>query len=311
MVVEAAEGKRKAQMNTAGKLKVIVTGAYGLVGSRIIEMWDEWAEVIPLSHEVCDITHRDTVIRTFSIAQPDAVLHLAAYTNVDGAEKESGNEDGQAWKLNVLGTQNVTEAAKMYGAHLYAASTDFVFGDDGIEPHEEESERSPINWYGITKYEAEKIVETYADSCIMRFSYPFRAQYAKRTDFVRTMVSKIKARNLPSLFTDQYITPTFIDDLAPAIQTVITQKVIGKINLCGGSWHTPFEIGVMLAKALGIAESVVKGRTMREYERKNPEYAHRPLNGRTISRRTSSLGFTMHPFPKAIEVLIQQGLGET
>lgn len=302
------------------KPKILVTGAYGLVGSRIIELWGDWAEIIATNRDVaqftlphasfvpCDITDASLVFETILSVKPDVVVHLAAYTDVDGAQAQQGDRQGTAFNINVEGTRTIMEAARTIGAYVYYSSTDFVFGDDGEQPHDESSARHPVNWYGATKAEGEVVVEKYERACIMRFAYPYRAHFSLKQDFVQTMVQKLKENSLPPLFTDQYITPTFIDDLGPAVRTLIEKRITGIVNLCGGSWHTPYEIGTLLARALRLPHATIQQGSLRAYEKAHPQYAHRPLNGRTMSRLTTSLGIMMHKFPDTFPLLMKQGI---
>ena len=86
--------------------KVLVIGASGLVGSRFVELAKNKIDIIPVDEKVLDITDKDAVDKYFKENQFDSVLNLAAVTNVDGCEKERGDENSFTWKLNVVGPKN-------------------------------------------------------------------------------------------------------------------------------------------------------------------------------------------------------------
>src|SRR6185437_1834106 len=101
----------------------------------------------------------------------------AAKVDVDGCEQDKHlGEDGEAWQINVVGTENVVAAVKATGKRLIFISTDFVF--DGENPphggYTETDTPSPINWYGQTKYEAEqRVLNEDIASCVVRIAYPY------------------------------------------------------------------------------------------------------------------------------------------
>ena len=87
------------------KMVVAATGLDGLVGSRVRELLEDKIQFIPLPKEIIDITKKDSVKQALQSIDFDIFLHLAAYTNVDLAEKEKS----LAWSVNVAGTKNVFE----------------------------------------------------------------------------------------------------------------------------------------------------------------------------------------------------------
>jgi len=106
---------------------------------------------------------------------------LAAVTNVDEAEKEKlKGIDSNTWKVNVIGTANIIELCRRLNSKLIYFSTDFVF--DGYNgPYTESDIPSPINFYGLTKYEGEKLVKQLdRQAMIVRISYPFRSKISSK-----------------------------------------------------------------------------------------------------------------------------------
>ena len=105
----------------------LVIGASGLIGSRFVELAKNNLDIIPVDEKTLDITDKDAVRVFFKENKFDSVLNFAAITNVDGAEKESGDQTGLTWKLNVVGPLNLARASKENNKFLVQISTDFIF----------------------------------------------------------------------------------------------------------------------------------------------------------------------------------------
>src|SRR4051812_2866723 len=110
------------------KPQIIGLGLNGLVGSRITELLNNELEFVSLSRSTgVDVTKKETLGQIGEHKDADFVLHMAAKTDVDGCEKdkELGNQ-GEAWRINVLGTQNVAQMCNDFGKKIIYISTDFV-----------------------------------------------------------------------------------------------------------------------------------------------------------------------------------------
>ena len=135
-------------------LKIALTGADGLVGSRIVELLKNDFEFIPLPQKSMDITDSQQVENALKDLDFDIFFHLAAYTNVPGAET---NKD-LCFKINRDGTKNVFEVVTKKQKKFVYISTDFVF--DGVKPpYDESSIPNPVGVYASSKFEGEKIVK--------------------------------------------------------------------------------------------------------------------------------------------------------
>src|SRR5690349_7159093 len=143
-------------------MKIAGTGLSGLVGSRIQELLKNY-EFEDISRRTgTNITDKEAVLHRIKNSNADVVLHLAAKADVDGCETDKHlGEKGEAWQINVVGTENVVAAVKETRKKLMYISTDFVF-DGEKSPYggySEQDDPNPINWYAQTKYEAEQRVE--------------------------------------------------------------------------------------------------------------------------------------------------------
>ena len=239
-------------------VKIALTGPDGLIGSRIVELLKDRFEFIPLKQSTLDITKKDLVNKIVSETPFDIFLHLAAYTNVDQAEKDKES----AYSINVEGTKNVFEAALNKGKKFIYISTDFVF-DGHNPPYFEDSQPNPLSYYGQTKYEAEKLVKDKA--MIVRFSYPYRASFDLKKDFVKTIKASLEQKKSLSMVTDSLITPTLIDDIVMAFDYLFQNHSNKTYHLVGSDSFSPFDAGKLIAKTFKLDESLIRPTTFEEY----------------------------------------------
>ncbi len=243
-------------------MKILTTGASGLVGSRILELLKDKYD---FDSSTEDITQKDLIQNRIKNSNAEIVLHLAAKTHVDGCERDKAlGEQGEAWKINVEGTKNVAEACSKLKKRLIYVSTDFVF-DGEKEDYVEEDTPNPINWYGRTKYEGELAVQkSQAEYIIARIAYPYRTGFA-RTDFIRSLIEKFKKGENLTMVTDHIMVPTFIDDIAFALDSLIQKDQTGVFHITGSQPISPFDAAVLIADTFGFSKSKITKTTRSDY----------------------------------------------
>jgi dTDP-4-dehydrorhamnose reductase len=202
---------------------------------------------------------------------------------VDKAEKQRGNLQGSAWIINVDGTKNIINACKKTGKKLINISTDFVF-DGKAGPYGEDDQvvksEDQICWYGWTKLQAEKqILEANIPYLILRISYPYRSTFEPKVDFVRNIINRLENDNLYPMFDDQYLTPTFIDDLASAIKILIENEVTGIYHVAIPEVVTPYQVALKAAEIFGYDKKRVKKSSLVQFQNENKNFAIRPQHG--------------------------------
>ena len=170
-------------INTSKPL-VLVTGANGMLGQDLCPILeDEGYEVVETDINTLDITNSDMVKKVLSGQKPDIVVHCAAYTNVDKAEEDYDT----AHKINAVGTENLAKACAQNDITLVYISTDYVFQGNGAKPYKPTDETSPLNNYGLTKYEGEQAVQKYCKKfyiCRTAWLYGIHGK-----NFVETMIA--------------------------------------------------------------------------------------------------------------------------
>ena len=167
-------------------MKIALTGATGLVGSRFYDLLKSNYEIVPISSSFkIDITDRRKITRFLKDLNPALIVHLAAKTNVDQCEEDKKadtallkkekilnedtinfeNIDPDIWKgsvsafgINVFGTKNLADYAREADIKIIYASTDFVFNGDLPTGYSEDDAPDPINWYGQTKLWGEQVL---------------------------------------------------------------------------------------------------------------------------------------------------------
>jgi dTDP-4-dehydrorhamnose reductase len=239
-------------------LKIALTGADGLVGSRIVELLDQDFQFIPLSQQQMDITDANKVHNVIKDIDFDIFFHLAAYTNVAGAETNKK----LCLKINVKGTKNVFDVVKSKNKKFVYVSTDFVF--DGVHPpYFEDSIPHPISIYASSKYEGEKIVKDQA--MIVRISYPYRTNFESKKDFFRTFKSYLENNKPLSMINNSLMTPTFIDDIAFGLKYLFNNYSPKIYHLVGSQSISPYDAVIKIAETFNFDPSLIKKTTYEEY----------------------------------------------
>jgi dTDP-4-dehydrorhamnose reductase len=289
------------------KIKIIATGLTGLIGSRLVELTSDDFDWLPLRRkDGFDITSVEKVDKAISSFNGEAVLHLAAFTDLNAANKERGDKNGSCYRINVLGTRNIARACQKNGKYLIHASTDAVFGGEKKSPYTEDDSPCPIEWYGQTKLWAEEeVLKSGCQSAIVRFAYPFRAEFEPKKDFVRKIIDQLKAGKKISMFSDTVFTPTFIDDIVPALTAILIKKPAGIFHVVGSTPLSPFAAAGEIAKVFGLGEKLIRPQKLDAYleagGRPYPRYA-----GLSNQKLRMELGVSMRTFLSALEEMKRQ-----
>lgn len=290
-------------------MKILGTGLTGLVGSRIVEILSQKEyefENISRSTGV-DISNKDQVAQVIEKSSADVIVHLAAKADVDGCEKDKEfGQDGEAWKINVDGTRHIADACSIYHKKLIYISTDFVFDgekDQSVGGYSEDDAPNPLNWYGQTKYEGEKIVSSLTtDWLILRIAYPYRVEFTKN-DFVRAVKGRLEKGESVTMVTDHIFTPTFIDDIANAIHRLLMQEANGLFHVVGSSSLSPYDAAVEIAEKYNYKTELIGQTTRSEFFN---DRANRPFRLAIKNDKINILGIPMRTFEEGLEELHSQ-----
>jgi len=202
-----------------------VTGAAGMLGRDLVPLLEAEGYVVTAVDLDVDVTDPEAVERCVHDGRPEAVFHLAAWTDVDGAEER----EDQAFAVNGEGARNVARAAARAGAPLVFVSTDYVFDGAASQDYAEDDPPAPLGAYGRTKLAGELAVidEHPGGARIARTAWLY-GRHGR--NFVDTMRRLSGERDEVAVVDDQEGSPTWTRDLAPAL--------IALLDLPPGTYHT-------------------------------------------------------------------------
>ena len=214
--------------------RVLITGAKGMLGLDLTDVFRESYDVYGRDIDDFDITRGEETIDAIRRIRPDIVIHAAAYTEVDGCESHIE----LAHSVNGGGTKNVASACRELGSKMVYISTDYVF--DGIKSggYSEEDPTCPINTYGRSKLEGERWVRTMVGQfVIVRSAWLFGRG---GNNFVKIILKLAKEKGALSVVNDQVGSPTYTVDLSQAIYVLMEKRCRGIYHITNGetcSWY--------------------------------------------------------------------------
>ena len=289
-------------------MKVLVTGVNGQLGHDSInelikrghsvissDITDSYSgandetSVVTAPYMKMDITNSEEVGNVIKSSSPDAVIHCAAWTNVDGAE-DPINRD-KVFRINSEGTRNIAEAVKSIDAKMVYISTDYVFSGCGEKPWSaDEKDFAPLNVYGESKLEGEKAVASILDKYfIVRTAWVFGLN---GKNFIKTMLNVGKTHSELRVVDDQIGTPTYTKDLAVLLCDMIESNKYGFYNATNeGGYISWAEFAAEIFKEANYNTKFIPVTTA-EY---GLSKAKRPFNSRLDKSKLIKSGFKPLP----------------
>jgi len=237
-------------------VKVLVFGASGMLGQdflRAARLANH--EVTGLAHRDADITDPTAVARAVESHAPEALVNCAAFTDVDGAEHESG----EAMRVNADGARNVARAAAEVGASVVYPSSDYVFDGAKDSPYVESDEPMPLSSYGTSKLAGE--VDTAAVNprhFIVRSSWLFGLG---GRNFVETMLELGADQDQVLVVRDQTGSPTYTAHLAEGLVRLISTDAYGLHHMAAGGQCTWYDFAVEIFERAGVDCTVMSATT--------------------------------------------------
>jgi dTDP-4-dehydrorhamnose reductase len=231
-------------------MKIAITGAGGQLGQDLIRVLSDRHEVVAMSRRELDVTDQGAVRTQLVREKPDAVVHAAAYTNVDGAEHDP---DG-AYLVNANGTWHVAAAAAAIGAKLVYVSTDYVFDGRKNAPYDELDRPNPLSVYGASKLLGERYAQS---ACERHFIVRTSWLYGRTgSNFVTKVAAKATSERKLTLVDDQIGSPTYTLDLAAWIAELVTGDKYGVYHAANAGCCSRYELGLEIVAALGLGREV-------------------------------------------------------
>jgi|SRR3989339_1654795 len=293
--------------------KILVTGSRGLVGSRFVELSRSDHQLLTPGSSLFDLKNIDTIDHFLREYQPDWVINFAAFTDVDAAEQGIHDPSSPAWKINVGGVQNLTNA--FISEKIIHISTDMVFSGDLLQPgpfnenDTTQTDASQLTWYGYTKSQAEKIILERGGT-ILRIIYPVRAVFTPKPDFLRGALHRYQSGTLRPLFTDQQISIAFIDEMSCVLNEIIKQDMRGIFHASSDT-TTPYDLVKFSLEQLGIVPDLETALIDDFLETQPNPYRYPRYGGLKTAMTEKKLGIRFSTWQGVVEKMIAQGLSLT
>ena len=268
--------------------KLLIIGSTGLVGSKVASLATNHGfeaynthhsrkSPLPNSTEL-DITNREATLGLIEKIRPRVIINTAAVTNVDFCE----THNDVAQSVNVDGVKNLAEAALRTQSRVVHVSTDYVF-DGRVGHYEEDDTPHPVQFYGKTKLEAEKIVSALPSFIIARPSVIYgwtpvqpttESGSSKPMNFATFVLDKLRTHETVKAVRDQYASPTLADNLGQALLKLARARQNGIFHTAGKSCLSRYEFAIKLAEVFGYPIGQVEPVYSSEFK----QLAERPRN---------------------------------
>ncbi|MFA4043526.1 MAG: hypothetical protein HZRFUVUK_000298 [Candidatus Fervidibacterota bacterium] len=242
---------------TVRRLKVLVTGASGQLGSDLVEKLSKRShDVVAMNRSQLDITNSEAVSEAIKHHRPDVLINCAAMVNVDSCEIDIE----AAFKVNALPLWQMALVCNRVKTKLVQISTDYVFDGRKGSPYNELDQPNPINIYGMTKLIGELFVRNYCERhIIVRTAglYGVHGSRAKRGNFVEFVITAAMRGEPLHVVTDIVTSPTFTADLAEKLCELIEADAEGVIHVVNSgkcSWH---EFATYVLQLAGLSAEVM------------------------------------------------------
>lgn len=247
--------------------KILVTGANGLLGEKVTEIFkhesshtllltdlhDKAEEPKGFEYFPLDLTKKEDVKDAIRNYSPDIIINCAAYTNVDGCETERE----LSWRVNVDAVKNLIIASRGTNSKLIQISTDYIF-DGKSGNYDEQSKPNPLSYYGKSKLAAENAVTASGiNYAIVRTMIIYGTGKNLRLNFATWLIDQLSKKLPVKIVDDQFGMPTMVDDLGWGLLKIVDLGKSGVYNICGSEYINRYEFAVKLANIYGYDENLI------------------------------------------------------
>ena len=273
------------------KSKLLIIGGSGLVGSTLLQYASPNYD-IHFTYNTNKITFDDVSSTQINLLdnqkiitdlikeiQPDIVVNTAAHSSVDLCETDHSIAD----KLHVDITQDITQVCKDIDSKLVYISTDAVFQGELHKKYTELDQPNPINYYGKTKLQAEQItLNTSPKNVVLRTAVIYG--WHEKSRFTNWIIQTLKENHVVDPFTDQYNTPTLVDDLVKSLLNIFEKNISGIFHATGKSCLNRYEFALVLANTFGLDKKLIKSVTSKEKKQDAPRPTSTCLDSRKLEK---------------------------
>lgn len=264
---------------------ILVTGSTGQLGSDVVkELLKRGYSTLSPNRSEFNLCSEDNIRNYILNSNCEAIVHCAAYTQVDKAE----DEKDLCIKINATATKHIAKCAKILDIPMIYISTDYVFDGTKDGKYTENDETNPINIYGESKLAGEKYVQEILDKYyIVRTSWVFNIN---GKNFIETMLRLSKANNQLSIVNDQIGSPTYTKDLSRLLVDMLETSKYGLYHATNEGYCSWYEFANTIFKLANINIDI-KAINSNEYASR----AKRPLNSKLSKDKLIEYGFKPLP----------------
>lgn len=263
-------------------MRILITGAGGQLARALVMTAPAEVQVRAVSRAECDVTELPIIEKVFSSFRPDVVINTAAFTSVDAAEE---NKE-LAFQVNAIGAENVAKVAELCGSTLIHISTDYVFDGTRSTPYLPDALANPINVYGASKLEGERLTLSAAShAVIVRTSWLYSMG---RNNFLTNILDAIRSARPLAVVNDQKGSPTSAHEFALAIWKMRSAKLRGIYHWANLGSASRYEFAREIARVAqqqGFVgrEPVIAAVTTDSYARRAKRPAYSVLDSTRLS----------------------------
>lgn len=234
--------------------RIVVTGASGMLGRDLTHhLSGKGYQVTGLTSQTCNLLHDvDAIRKTIGASDPQLIIHTAAYTDVEGAERDPE----LAMSINKDGTRKIALVAEELGAVLAYVSTDYVF--DGLKgtPYTVEDKPNPVNAYGLSKYYGELMVKELLDEAyILRTSWLYGVS---RHNFVQYVLEGARQGRELQVVDDWIGSPTWTGTLSHTIEQVVCSGAYGTYHTVDAGMISKYDQAVTICESAGLSTDHIR-----------------------------------------------------
>ncbi len=264
---------------------ILVTGSTGQLGSDVVkELLKRGYSTLSPNRSEFNLCSEDSIRNYILNSNCEAIVHCAAYTQVDKAE----DEKDLCIKINATATKHIAKCAKILDIPMIYISTDYVFDGTKDGKYTENDETNPINIYGESKLAGEKYVQEILDKYyIVRTSWVFNIN---GKNFIETMLRLSKANNQLSIVNDQIGSPTYTKDLSRLLVDMLETSKYGLYHATNEGYCSWYEFADTIFKLANINIDI-KAINSNEYASR----AKRPMNSKLSKDKLIEYGFKPLP----------------
>lgn len=282
-------------------MRILVIGAAGRLGSSLMQQ-------LRTSGHVCygtdrngtgdlgelDITNFDQTRQGIADFQPDVVIHAAAWTDVDGCARDPE----KAITVNGFGTQNVALATAAIGAAVLYVSSNEVFNGQSNQPYHEYDVTEPVNPYGYSKWVGERALQHLNPRhYIVRTAWLFA--HGGR-NFIQAILGAAEAGKSLRVVANEVANPTYNDDLAEAITTLITTERFGIYHFVNEGACSRVSFARYALDKAGFTQTAILPITSHEW----PRASTPPLHASLTNLAGAQVGIRLRPWQDAVDAFL-------